>query len=65
MMFKVEVIADSSGKWCGNGLEFSDLDQAKRYADDLMWRWTLVRDWRVVTQTGNVAASRLDLAREA
>jgi hypothetical protein len=48
MKFKVEVIADGSGKWCGNGLTFDTEQQAKDYAIDLSWRWTLVRDWRVV-----------------
>jgi hypothetical protein len=47
-MYKVEVIADSSGKWCGNGKTFGTQEQARAYANDLMWRWTAVDDWRVV-----------------
>jgi hypothetical protein len=47
-MFKVEVIADSSGKWCGNGLRFDTEAAAEAYARDLMDRWVLVTDWRVV-----------------
>lgn len=44
----VEVIADNSGKFCGNALRFDTLDEATAYAKDLAWRWTLVREWRVV-----------------
>ena len=47
-MYKVEVIADSSGKFCGNGLTFDTIDKAQDYARDLMSRWTLVTDWHVV-----------------
>ena len=48
MAFKVEVIADSSGKWCANGLVFATKEAAEEYARDLMWRWTAVREWRAV-----------------
>jgi hypothetical protein len=48
MKFKVEVIADSSGKWCGNGLTFETRELAEANAKDLMGRWTAVREWRVV-----------------
>jgi hypothetical protein len=44
----VEVIADNSGKFCGNALRFDTLDEARHYAVDLSWRWTSVREWRVV-----------------
>lgn len=47
-MYAVEVIADSSGEWCGNALKFPTIDQAQEYAVDLFHRWTLVRDWRVI-----------------
>jgi len=46
--WKVEVIADNSGQWCGNGLVFATKEAAEEYARDLMWRWTAVREWRVV-----------------
>ena len=46
--FKVEVIADRSGKWCGNGLRFATRKEAKAYGADLASRWTLVEKWRVV-----------------
>jgi hypothetical protein len=46
MKYKVWVIADSSGKWCANGLEFDSIEKAKEYGADLAWRWTAVRNWR-------------------
>lgn len=46
--FRVEVIADDTHTWCGNGLRFASYEEARRYALDLACRWTLVRDWRVV-----------------
>jgi hypothetical protein len=48
MSWKAEVIADSSGKFCGNGLRFATKGEAETYAADLAYRWTLVREWRVV-----------------
>ena len=48
MSWKPEVIADSSGKWCGNGLRFATQQEAEDNARDLSYRWTLVRDWRAV-----------------
>lgn len=48
MSWKVEVIADNSGKWCSNACRFETKAQAIIYAGDLSRRWTLVRDSRVV-----------------
>lgn len=48
MGYRVEVIADSSGKWAPNGLVFMTRDLATSYAIRLAMRWVLVRDWRVV-----------------
>ena len=48
MTYKVEVIADNSGEWCGNGREFATWGEAAAYALDVTWRWASVRDWRVV-----------------
>jgi hypothetical protein len=48
MSYKVEVIADNSGKWCGNARRFNTELEATEYAVNLKWRWTLVREWRVV-----------------
>ena len=43
-----EVIADSTGKWCGNGLRFATKDEAINNVQDLMYRWIAVREIRVV-----------------
>lgn len=48
MSFKPEVIADGSGKFCGNALRFATREEAEAYAADLMWRWTAVRETRVI-----------------
>lgn len=47
-MYKVEVIADNSGKWVSNGLTFPTLAEAEAYGRDLFNRWTAVREWRAV-----------------
>jgi len=46
MSWKPEVIADNSGKWCGNLLRFATCEEAEANAQDLARRWTLVRQWR-------------------
>ena len=46
--WKAEVVADSSGEFCGNALRFATKAEAEEYVQDLMWRWTSVRDTRVV-----------------
>ena len=46
--FAAEVIADSSGEFCGNALRFPTAEAAKAYAQDLYCRWTAVKKWRVV-----------------
>ena len=48
MKYKVEVIADNSEKWVGNGLTFDTREQADAYASDLYSRWTAVKQTRVV-----------------
>ena len=47
MKYKVWVIADNSGKWCTNGLEFDTERAAEIYARDLAGRWMAVREWQV------------------
>jgi hypothetical protein len=54
MSWKAEVIADSSGEWCGNGLRFATRLEAERYVSDLAWRWTAVRETRVVESAAAV-----------
>lgn len=46
--FAPEVIADSTGKWCGNSLRFATREEAEQNVQDLMMRWTSVRETRVV-----------------
>jgi hypothetical protein len=48
MSWKPEVIADSSGEWCGNGLRFATKQEAEDNVRDLEMRWYLVRETRVV-----------------
>jgi len=57
MSYRPEVIADNSGKWCPNGLRFRTREGAERYVRDLAWRWTLVRDTRVVECSDPVGTS--------
>ena len=49
-----EVIADGSGKWAGNQLRFATKAEAEANVYNLMMRWTLVRDTRVVETTDPV-----------
>jgi hypothetical protein len=56
MSFQAQVIADSSGKWVGNGLRFATQAEAEAYVSDLMWRWTMVRDTRVIVSSDPVTA---------
>jgi hypothetical protein len=46
--YKPEVIADSSGKWCGNALRFATEQEALDNVRDLEMRWFSVRETRVV-----------------
>jgi hypothetical protein len=46
--FKYQVIADDSGKFCGNGVMFDTFEEARDGARDLMSRWMLVREWRIL-----------------
>jgi hypothetical protein len=48
MSYKSEVIADSTGKFCGNALRFATREEAELYVADFAWRWTVVRDTRVI-----------------
>lgn len=48
MSWKPEVIADSSGKWCGNALRFATYQEAYDSAVSLSMRWFAVRETRAV-----------------
>jgi hypothetical protein len=54
MSFKPEVIADNSGQWVGNALRFATREEAEAQVRDLAWRWTSVRDTRVVESDDSV-----------
>jgi hypothetical protein len=43
-----EVIADDSGKFCGNGLRFATKEESDVWVRDLSMRWLLVRETRSV-----------------
>jgi hypothetical protein len=58
MSFKVEVQADSTGTWAGNGLRFASQDEADDYGKDLAGRWTSVRHWRTVESDDPVTHRR-------
>lgn len=55
-----EVIADSTGTWSSNGLRFATEEEAKDYVKDLEWRWTSVRDTRVVESSDPVSHAWAD-----
>lgn len=46
--YKPEVVADSTGKFYGNGLRFATYEEAFASARDLAGRWLLVTDYRAV-----------------
>ena len=46
--FKLEVLADSSGDWAGNAVEYDTFGEARMAAIDLAGRWMLVTEARVV-----------------
>src|SRR5216683_7168429 len=48
MSFRPEVIADTSGKWCGNALRFATREEAEANVRDRMMRWFAVRETRIV-----------------
>jgi hypothetical protein len=48
MSWKVEVVVDDSGEWEGDPLRFETHREALAYARDLEFRWSAVRDKRVV-----------------
>jgi len=54
LTYRVEVIADDSGQWCGNGLRFTSRVEATDYARSLSSRWMLVRAASVVGVDGTV-----------
>jgi len=53
--WKAEVIADNSGRWCGNGLRFATKAEAQQYALNLARHWTMVERWRVIESDDDVS----------
>ena len=58
--FAPQVIADNSGKFCGNALRFATREEAEASVRDLMNRWMLVTDTRVVETDDPVNYTRVD-----
>jgi hypothetical protein len=53
MSFRPEVQTAGDGdKWNSNSLLFATREEAERYVDDLMFRWTAVTKTRVVEVDG-------------
>ena len=65
MSYRPEVIADNSGKWCGNSLRFATEEEALSSAHDLAMRWMLVRDWRAAASDDPVNYYRVGGRDEA
>jgi hypothetical protein len=59
MSWAPEVIADNSGKWCGNAVRFATKEEAEADVRDLANRWFLVRETRVVESSDPVNYKRL------
>jgi hypothetical protein len=60
MSWRPEVIADHSGKWCGNALRFATEAEAWEDVRDLANRWFAVRETRVVKSEDPVNYRRVD-----
>ena len=60
MSWKSEVIADSSGKWCGNALRFATREEAEANVRNLEMRWMAVRETRVVESDDLVNTAWID-----
>lgn len=54
MSWAPEVQTDNTGKWYGNNLRFATKEEAEASVHDLMMRWLLVRETRVVESTDPV-----------
>ena len=49
-----EVLVDNEKTWARNALRFATEDEAFRNARDLMYRWTLVREYRAAPSSDPV-----------
>jgi hypothetical protein len=48
MSWKIEVVVDDSGEWESDPLRFETQREALAYARDLEFRWSAVRDKRIM-----------------
>lgn len=62
-LFRVEVIADGSGKWVSNAMRYVTREAAEDAARDLSARWTLVQEWRVVPDAGDDIGAVVQIKR--
>jgi len=60
MSYKIEVLADGTGKWLPNGMAFASHGEAYDYGMDLWARWAAVSDMRVVESTSSVNYRYID-----
>jgi hypothetical protein len=60
MSFKPEVRTGNDPKFYGNNLAFATKEEAEYSARDLMNRWLLVNEWRVV-ESDQAVNYRIDL----
>lgn len=54
---EVNTYSCAKGVFTGNGKRYGTLTEASAAARDLFYRWTAVREWRVVDQDGHERAS--------
>lgn len=63
--FKPEVQVNGRPEWAGNALRFATREEAEANVHDLMMRWMLVTDTRVVESNDPVAHRWVDGKLEA
>jgi hypothetical protein len=57
MSWKIEVVADDSGKWEGDNRRFATEQEALTRAHDLEWQCAAIREKRIVWTTDPVNQS--------
>ncbi len=63
-MYYVEVIADDSGTWAGNGIVFGTAEEAETWVKGLFNRWTAVRKWRVMRKSDAAEGGMNEVVKE-
>ena len=64
-MYRIEVIADNSGTWTGNGIVFGTQEEAEKWAIGLSNRWTAVRKWRVLRKSDAAEGGMDEVVKES